>query len=149
MITTKWFEDITVFSDSYFIREKVFIQEQDVPVELEMDGTDEGAIHLVVYKDDVPVATGRIISESDDTCILGRVAVLKEYRGYGYGELVMRELIRKAYSKGYINQHLHAQIQALEFYKKLGFVPVGEEYMDVNIPHMHMIRSGDIQGVDL
>ena len=145
MITTKWFEGEQGIEDALYIRTVVFIEEQRVSVEEEMNGTDENAVHLVVYENEVAVATGRIIIEND-CFILGRIAVLKEHRGKKLGDLVVRMLIRKAYTMGGRKQYIHAQIYAKGFYEKLGFEAYGDEYMEVNIPHLSMVHTGDIGG---
>jgi len=145
MITTEWFAGDGDLTDVHMIRRNVFIKEQGVSEEEEMDGTDMEAIHLLVRDGGTPVATGRVII-MDDKFYIGRVAVLKEHRGKKYGDFMMRLLIRKAYDMGGAEQHLHAQTQARGFYEKLGFKAVSGEYMEANIPHVDMIRYGDVEG---
>jgi len=84
MLTAEWFTGEKNLREVHAIRRKVFIEEQGVTEEEEMDGTDAGAIHLLVRDDGLPVATGRIIIE-DDKYYIGRVAVLKEQRGKNTG----------------------------------------------------------------
>jgi len=147
MIETKWFTGETdpALADAHHIRRVVFMDEQNVSEEEEMDGTDVGAIHLVAYEGGKPVATGRILIEGEKY-ILGRIAILKEMRGQGLGDFIMRLLIRRAYELGGTRQEIHAQLQAVGFYKTLGFTPYGEEFMEANIPHTMMEREGDIEG---
>lgn len=145
MITTKWFDGTEALDDAYAIRREVFMQEQNVSEEDEMDGTDSGAVHLVVYDGGIAVATGRLLKDNEKY-VLGRVAVRKEHRGEGYGDLVMRMLVRKAFMMGASEQYIHAQISARGFYEKLGFVAYGEEYMEAGIPHIHMVHTGDVGG---
>lgn len=145
MITSKWFEGNDILEDAHEIRRKVFIQEQNVAEHEEMDGTDGGASHLVVYDNGQAVATGRLMVDNG-LYIAGRVAVLKEHRGKGYGDLVMRMLIRKSCMMGAERQHVHAQLSAEGFYKKLGFTRYGEEYMEAGIPHINMVHEGDVMG---
>lgn len=145
MITTKWSNGESDLKDVHFIRREVFINEQGVSEEEEMDNTDAGAIHLVAYDGERPVATGRILMQ-DGICLLGRIAVLKEERRKKYGDLIMRMLIRKAYGMGQKTQYIHAQLQAVPFYRTLGFTAFGEEYLDAGIPHISMSRDGDIGG---
>ena len=147
MIETKWFtgDSDKNLADAHFIRRVVFMDEQNVSEEEEMDGTDAGAIHLVAYEGGAPVATGRILIEGEKY-ILGRIAVLKEKRGQGFGDFIMRLLIRRAYELGGNRQEIHAQLQAAPFYAKLGFRAYGEEFMEANIPHTMMEREGDIAG---
>ncbi|MDR1538973.1 MAG: GNAT family N-acetyltransferase [Clostridiales bacterium] len=142
MITTKWLLGSDDLEDAWLIRRKVFIEEQNVPEDLEMDGADAKALTLVAYDSGKPVATGRLIF-SDSAALIGRVATLKEERKNGYGDLIMRMLIRKAYDSGFDEQVVHAQIGALGFYKKLGFSAYGQEYLEAGIPHISMSRRGD------
>jgi predicted GNAT family N-acyltransferase len=137
--------------DAHQIRRSVFIEEQNVPDAIEMDGLDEDAVHLVVYEDKKPVATGRMLINDghgggDNELTIGRVAVLKEKRGRGYGGLVMRMLIRKAFEKGFTMQYIHAQVSVRGFYETLGFQAYGGAYEEAGIPHLPMRRKGDIGG---
>lgn len=118
------------------IRQEVFIREQGIDPELEFDGLDDRAIHALVYADGVPVATGRILDDGH----IGRIAVLREYRGQGLGEKVVLSLINKAEEKGCSRVYLGSQTQATNFYLKLGFSPYGSEFMEAGIPHMWMER---------
>ncbi len=118
------------------IRHEVFICEQDIDPELEFDGLDDRAVHALVYVDGVPVATGRILDDGH----IGRIAVLKEYRGQGLGEKVVLSLIKKAEEKGCSRVYLGSQTHAANFYLKLGFVPYGSEFMEAGIPHISMER---------
>lgn len=143
MIKAIWLNGYEDISDAHMIRQKVFIEEQGTPWEIEMDDLDTLAMHLVIYENDVPVATGRVIWDEGE-CIIGRLAVLKEHRGKKYGDFAMRLMIRRAYDSGAKRQHIHAQIQAKGFYEKLGFKACGEEYLEADIPHIDMFRDGDI-----
>jgi len=145
MITAEWFAGDGDLTGIHMIRRAVFIGEQGVSEAEEMDGTDMEAIHLLVRDNGAPVATGRIIV-IDEKFYIGRVAVLKEHRGKKYGDFTMRLLIRKAYDMGGTEQHLHAQTQARGFYEKLGFTAISDEYMEANIPHVDMVRYGDVGG---
>ena len=143
MLTAEWFSgdaDLTAIHD---IRREVFIKEQGVSEADEMDGTDISAIHLLVRDDGIPVATGRMLIE-DETFMLWRIAVLKNHRGKKYGDFVVRLLIRKSFEMGGVEQHLHSQVHAKGFYEKLGFKTVTDEYTEAGIPHVGMVRVGDI-----
>ena len=143
MITTQWFIGDKDLADAHKVRRKVFIEEQGIDEALEIDGTDGGCIHLVVYDENgVPAATGRIVVNSGDFSV-GRVAVLPEYRKKGYGTLVMQVLINACYSMGSERQYLHSQVSARGFYEKLGFTTYGEEFEDAGIPHISMEHFGD------
>lgn len=145
MIRTKWIDGDRNLDAAIAIRKEVFIREQNVPQDIEIDGTDAYALHLVVFDDSLPVATGRILKTGDEF-VLGRIAVLKEHRGLGYGDLVVRMLIRRAYEMGADKQIIHSQLHASGFYEKLGFKRFGEEYSEAGIPHINMIHEGDITG---
>lgn len=82
-------------ADAFYVRRKVFVEEQNIPECDEFDGSDIGVIQAVVYNNNSPVATGRLIKVENEMRI-GRVAVLKEYRGTGTGKLLMNSLLEKA-----------------------------------------------------
>ena len=118
------------------VRRIVFIEEQQVPEALELDELDPVCHHvLVTDADNQPIATGRIDSDGR----IGRMAVLKEYRGQGIGSALLVALLDYAGQKQYADVHLHAQVTAIPFYEKHGFMADGEKFMDAGIPHMNMI----------
>lgn len=119
------------------IRRRVFIEEQQVPEELEWDGEDEAAIQLLAYIDETPVGTLRLL----DNGHLGRMAVLKEYRNRGVGHTLMQTMIHIAKEKGLASLDLSAQTHAVPFYLQFGFVADDEIFMDAGIPHRHMSMS--------
>ncbi len=119
------------------IRYEVFIDEQNVPEELEIDGLDGEAKHVLAFVDEVPIGTGRILSDGH----IGRVAVLKKYRGQGSGKLIMKELIKWAQDMNLEKVWLSSQWHAHSFYLDLGFVCVGEIYEEAGIDHIKMFRS--------
>lgn len=145
MIHTKWFDGNGDLTDAHYIRTVVFVDEQGISLEEEFDGTDACAIHLVAYEDGAPVATGRIL-KADGQLIIGRIATVKEHRKKGYGDLIVRMLIRKAFSMGEQTQHIHAQKAAQGFYEKLGFVAYGDVYDEAGIEHISMVHEGDVGG---
>ena len=133
--------EIVKWIDGYvpltMIREKVFIEEQKVTPQLEWDGIDEKAIHFLVYKDEKAIGCARAIV-IENYMQLGRMAVLKEYRGEGIGN----NLIEKAVITAKLNQlssiHISAQCHAIDFYKKFGFQVTSNIYLDAEIPHRDM-----------
>lgn len=141
MIFTKWYNENDDILDAHMIRAKVFIYEQNVPQEVEMDDRDTDALHVVVYNDEKPIATGRLII-NEQQCLIGRIAVVKEERKKGFGDLVVKMLLRKAEDKGVKQVNVHAQVSAAGFYTKLGFAEVGGEYIDkdTGIAHIHMVK---------
>ena len=142
MFSTKWFDGFEDLKDSFEIRREVFCKEQGISEELEFDGSDSEAVIVVVYEDNNPVATGRVI-RIENEMRLGRIAVKSEHRGKRYGDLVVRMLIRRCYDMGAEEQYVHAQVQAKGFYERLGFVPYGDEYMEDGILHISMKHIGD------
>ena len=130
----KWIDDHTQLKN---IREKVFIQEQKVTPQLEWDGMDEKAIHFLVFNDKAAIGCARAIVIKDHMQ-LGRMAVLKEYRGQGIGSA----LIEKAMTTAKLNQlsaiYISAQCHAIDFYKKFGFEVTSDIYLDAEIPHRDM-----------
>jgi len=130
----KWIDDHTQLKN---IREKVFIQEQKVTPQLEWDGMDEKAIHFLVFNDKAAIGCARAIVIKDHMQ-LGRMAVLKEYRGQGIGGA----LIEKAMTIAKLNQlsaiYISAQCHAIDFYKKFGFEVTSDIYLDAEIPHRDM-----------
>ena len=117
------------------IRETVFMQEQNVPEELEWDGLDDAATHLIAWDNcGNPIATARMLNSGH----IGRVAVLPAWRGRGIGRAMMQRLLKIAADKGRQEVHLDAQVDALPFYRHLGFSARGEVFMDAGIPHRHM-----------
>jgi predicted GNAT family N-acyltransferase len=120
------------------IRRIVFIVEQQVPREEELDGRDEDSWHwLATDAGGAPIGTARLLPEGQ----VGRMAVLPEHRGSGVGAALLECAVEKARHLGFESVFLHAQTHALEFYRKAGFEPEGEEFMDAGIPHYLMTRA--------
>ncbi len=120
------------------IRSEVFIQEQSVPRALEWDGLDDTALHLIATAEiGEPIATARLLIDGH----IGRVAVLKAWRNRGIGTALMHEIIHQAEQLGYKQLELAAQIQAIPFYEKLGFIAYGDNFMDAGIPHRNMRKT--------
>lgn len=119
------------------LRESVFIQEQNVPVDMERDEDDERATHFILFNDCTPIGVGRIV-DNKSTAIVGRVGILSEFRGKGAGLFLMMEIIGYCKQQGFQKIILGAQEHALGFYEKLGFKICSDKYMDANIPHFKM-----------
>ena len=118
------------------IRATVFIDEQRVPADLEWDGEDDAATHWLALADAQPVGCVRLLRNGH----IGRMAVLRNYRGRGIGAALLEAVIAHAQSLGLRELYLHAQTHALAFYDKQGFVAEGPEFMDAGIPHRTMRR---------
>ena len=122
------------------LRTRVFVDEQGVPPEVERDGRDATAVH-VLSRDDSGrvVATGRLIVEGERATI-GRMAADASVRGRGHGGAVLAELHRQAVLRGVREVELHAQVPARRFYERAGYAAVGDEYLEAGIPHVTMVR---------
>lgn len=141
MITEKWFDgNKHNLDDTNFIRKEVFIKEQGISESDEYDGTDEkfNSKIIVLYDNEKPFATGRLI-EMENKLFIGRLAILKQYRGLKYGKIIINKLIEKAKLEfNYKEIYIHAQSYAKPFYEKCGFIAFGEEFLEADIPHLHM-----------
>jgi predicted GNAT family N-acyltransferase len=123
------------------LRRVVFIEEQGVSVADEVDGLDEGAIHLLALDGQRPVGTARMLVKGRVGKI-GRVCVLPEARGTGLGAaLILAALAELRKVTGVAEAYLGSQSHATGLYEKLGFVVEGEEFLDAGIPHRHMRRT--------
>ena len=127
--------------DAAFIRRSVFMEEQGFKDEF--DDTDRISKHIVLYTDgDRPAAVCRYYPDGDGKCyIVGRIAVLKEFRKRHYGQFILREAERQAGLEGALELSLAAQVQAAGFYEKSGFAAVGEVFMEEHCPHIKMVKS--------
>ena len=121
------------------IRDSVFVAEQSVPPELEWDAEDADAVHFLAEEGDYPVGTARLLPDGH----IGRVSVLKDWRGLKVGEALMRAAIEAAEQRGQREQKLSAQVHAAAFYERLGFHIEGDEYLEAGIPHVMMVRHSD------
>lgn len=117
------------------VRETVFIREQHVPAELEWDEFDMNCLHLLAMDSaDNPIGVARLLSDG----LIGRMAVLKEWRGRGVGSALLLRLLEEAKKRRIQQVALNAQLHAIGFYLKSGFRMTGEEFMDAGIPHVRM-----------
>ncbi|MEW9697909.1 GNAT family N-acetyltransferase [Paenibacillus sp. SI8] len=124
------------------VRMKVFVEEQQVPVDLEMDEKDESpetCHHFLLVDDGQPIAAARWYFYKPDTAKFQRVAVLKEYRGKGLGKQIIQEMEKHAREMGCQSVILDAQCQAEGFYRQIGYQVISEEpFFDANILHVRM-----------
>ena len=116
------------------IRFTVFVEEQGVPADLEMDENDAASLHALAYADGFAIGTGRLLPDGH----IGRMAVLQEWRGRGAGRAMLRRLIDAARHRGHREVALSAQVHAVEFYRAEGFEPDGAVYEEAGIPHQAM-----------
>ncbi len=138
LIRTSYQEsEASIFS----IRNQVFVIEQAVPLEIEIDEFDSAARHVLAYLNHtdghrIPVGTGRITADGK----IGRMAVLKNFRGQGAGAAILEGLVQIAFEEGLDRVCLSAQCQAIPFYERFGFVADGPVYQDAGIDHRQMKR---------
>jgi len=119
------------------IRFTVFVEEQRVPLEIEWDDQDEKSVHALAYSPaGQVVATGRLLPDGH----IGRMAVLKDWRGKGVGGAILERLIAAARARGDTEIELFAQTHALEFYRRYGFAESGAIFEEAGIPHQAMRR---------
>lgn len=120
------------------IRRTVFVKEQHVPSDMELDELDPQCVHALAFCGaGVPVATGRLLPDGH----IGRMAVLKEWRGRGIGGEILERLVAAARERGEREVALSAQTHALEFYRRHQFREEGKTYLDAGIPHRMMRRQ--------
>jgi predicted GNAT family N-acyltransferase len=120
------------------IRFSVFVEEQRVPIEIEWDDEDAKSLHALAYSAaGDAIATGRLLPDGH----IGRMAVLKEWRGKGVGGAILERLIGVARERGDQQIELFAQTHALAFYRRYGFVESGEIFEEAGIPHQAMRRA--------
>lgn len=125
--------------DAERLRMAVFVREQGVPREIEIDEFDPVARHVVLFNGlNQPVATGRLISDAPGVARIGRMAVDRSVRGGRWGRMVLDSLVASARERGDREVVLHAQRHAESFYLRAGFVPEGEAYEEAGIPHITM-----------
>ncbi len=128
------------------IRRTVFVIEQGVPEDIELDEHDAFCVHALA-RDDVgrAVGTGRLLPAERHGAVavghIGRMAVLAAWRGRGIGSALLEQLVAAAVGRGDAEVVLSAQTHALEFYRAHGFVADGGEYLDAGIPHRAMRRA--------
>jgi len=129
------------FKDAFDIRRKVFIEEQGISENDEFNIMDLAAMHAIVYEDGEytkAVATGRILFDGE-TCKIGKICVIKEFRNRKYGDFTVRMLLNKAFTAGISEVYLDSQKSTVEFYRKIGFNIIGSEFLKANILHQKMM----------
>jgi predicted GNAT family N-acyltransferase len=118
------------------IRVQVFVDEQRVPREIEMDDLDAACVHALAYVQGRAVGTGRLLPDGH----IGRMAVLRQCRSSGVGGAILERLIEEARLRGMRNVVLSAQTHALGFYRRHGFKEEGPVFEEAGIPHQAMRR---------
>lgn len=127
-------------AEAFAIRTRVFVREQKVPEEIEIDSDDDQALHLLAYVSGKAVGTARIVIQNGSAKI-GRMAVLKKYRRKRIGTKLLKRAILSARKSAATKIYLHAQVPVIEFYRAMGFRCVGRGFDEAGIPHRKMILS--------
>ena len=125
--------------DAYQVRREVFILEQKVPEDLEIDEFDPVALHALAYSDNACIGTARLHINDDRSGQIGRMAILSSFRNQGLGRQIMKVLIGTAKSSGATSLILQAQVSSIPVYEKIGFVANGPIYDEAGIPHRNMM----------
>lgn len=139
MITIEETVDLSssIYNDALALRKEVFVLEQQVPIELELENEEE-CVHFVLYENNEPLATVRLFPKENGLYKVQRMAVKQEARKKGFGRDIMiyvEEFVKK--NKG-SELLLGAQTHAIPFYQRLGYETFGDEYLDAGIQHFDM-----------
>ena len=139
---TEWTTDTTAdtYKDALKIRHDVFVTEQGVSIEDEIDDLEDQTIHVVLYVEHDPIATARVYDFGAGTYKVQRVAVQKKMRKQGYGAVLMTEVEKKISELGGRKITLGAQNTAIPFYERNAYIIEGAEFMDAGIPHHTMTK---------
>lgn len=126
--------------DAYAVRRAVFVDEQQVPEEEEIDQYENEATHVVLYDNGEPIGAARV-RVLDGIGKLERICVLSSSRKKGAGKLIVDKLEEIAMSQGVNKIKLNAQTHAIPFYERLGYETKSDVFMDAGIPHVTMIKQ--------
>jgi len=124
----------------FALREQVFVHEQGVPLDIEMDELDANADHFIARLGSRVVGAGRLVADGT-TGVLGRLAVARAARGTGLGTALVAEIERRAAERGLTAVELHAQVHARGFYERLGYTAEGDVFDEAGIAHITMRKS--------
>lgn len=142
LMTIKIVTDEKGRQDAFSVRKRVFVEEQGVPLHLELDEYDQDATHFVIYdEEDRPIGAGRMRGLANAHGKIERICVLPEHRGKHFGNMIMNTLEEHARKNSMKKLLLNAQSYAVPFYEKLGYVVTSPEFMDADIPHRAMEKS--------
>jgi predicted GNAT family N-acyltransferase len=133
--------DISLYNDALLVRRAVFIEEQHVPEEEEIDQFEQEATHFVLYDNGKPIGAGRFRILDNGLGKIERICVLPQYRGRRAGKLIMETIEQFAKEQGIPKVKLNAQTHAESFYQKLGYKTVSDVFMDAGIPHVTMVKT--------
>jgi predicted GNAT family N-acyltransferase len=130
-------ENRTDFSNLFEVRKKVYVEELNVPRELEFDEFDEKALHFIIEVNGIVIGTARLVVSGFDGNI-GRVCLLKNFRRKGLGTKLIKSIIDYSIDIGLNRLIIEAKVEAVSFYEKIGFATDGIQYLEVGVPHRKM-----------
>lgn len=122
------------------LRLRVYVDEQKVPLELELDEYDRSAWHLALLWQDTVVGTLRVVWEPDEVAHIGRLAIAADHRKKGLASVLIQRAIDEAINRGCRRAVLDAQTWITHLYAAFGFSVTGDEFLDAGIPHFRMVR---------
>ena len=123
------------------IRYQVFALEQGFKEEDDLDVLDNESIHILVFENDIPIATARMFKTNDSTYHIGRLAVLKEFRNKGVGSFILSIFEKYAKENNASVVELGSQIDKVGFYEKNGYTKYGDIFNDAGYPHILMTKN--------
>ncbi|MBM7586561.1 putative GNAT family N-acyltransferase [Bacillus pakistanensis] len=133
-------ESKSQLDDAFSVRKTVFVDEQMVPMEIEIDDLEDESTHFVLYLESEPIGAGRF-RLVDGIGKVERICVVKHQRGTGAGKRIMDAIEEYAKQQAIPSLKLNAQTQAIPFYEGLGYHVVSDEFMDAGIPHKTMTKT--------
>ena len=134
-------DDPKFYNQCLEVRKEVFVEEQNVPLEIEVDEYEKEAVNILLTLDDRPLGTVRYRDIGDGVAKVERMAVRKSARGTHLGQALMNFVHIHARDNGYKRTKLGAQVHALKFYEKLGYEVTSDEFDDAGIPHKYMEKE--------
>jgi predicted GNAT family N-acyltransferase len=140
-LTVKLVENEDELAGAVSVRMRVFVVEQQIPAEEELDGADATATHAIALHQGQVVGTGRLIYREDSTAQIGRMAVDQPFRRQGTGGRILDFLEEEARSQGIRRCILHAQEYVKNFYAAHGYQEHGDVFLEVDIPHIEMHKD--------
>ena len=134
-------DDPKFYNQCLEVRKEVFVEEQNVPLEIEVDEYEKEAVNILLTLDDRPLGTVRYRDIGDGVAKVERMAVRMIARGMHLGQALMNFVHIHARDNGYKRTKLGAQVHALKFYEKLGYEVTSDEFDDAGIPHKYMEKE--------
>lgn len=124
-------------ADIRLVRDTVFVQEMNIPADLEWDGADDDCLHVLARDESgAAIGTARLLHSGQ----IGRMAVLKPWRGKQVGTAMLERILAAARDAKITEVWLHAQLSVVPFYRDAGFTAVGNSFISAGIPHQKMVR---------